>query len=94
MESNTSVQRPTQRKHSKAVKGLILQACEHPGASVAGIAIAHGLNPNMAQRWRRDDYPLQPTDSIGSHRGSSATWLLQARVSAPPSCWNCFDDPY
>lgn len=54
MDPNPSVQRPTRRKHSTALKAKILQACDQPGASVAGIAIAHGLNPNMVQRWRRE----------------------------------------
>jgi transposase len=54
MDPNTSIERPARRKHSKALKAQILQACEQPGASVAGIAIAHGLNPNMVQRWRRE----------------------------------------
>lgn len=54
MDSDTSAQRPARRVHSKAFKAQILQACGKPGASVSGIAIAHGLNPNLVQRWRRD----------------------------------------
>lgn len=47
-------QRVARRQHSNAFKATILQACDQPGASVAGIAIAHSLNPNMVQRWRRE----------------------------------------
>ncbi|WP_417277430.1 IS66-like element accessory protein TnpA [Castellaniella sp.] len=54
MDPDASTQRPARRKHSKALKAQILHACDQPGASVAGIAIAHGLNPNMVQRWRRE----------------------------------------
>ncbi len=54
MESDTSTLRPARRQHSVAFKAQILQACSEPGASVSGIAIAHGLNPNMVQRWRRE----------------------------------------
>ncbi|WP_084386255.1 IS66-like element accessory protein TnpA [Castellaniella caeni] len=54
MESDTSTPRPARRRHSAAFKAQILQACGEPGASVSGIAIAHGLNPNMVQRWRRE----------------------------------------
>lgn len=54
MASETSAQRAPRRKHSKAFKAQILQACREPGASLSGIAIAHDLNPNMVQRWRRE----------------------------------------
>ena len=54
MDTDISAQRPALRVHSKAFKAQILQACDKPGASVSGIAIAHSLNPNLVQRWRRD----------------------------------------
>lgn len=54
MTSDTSSPRPARRKHSAAFKAQILQACSEPGASLSGIAVAHGLNPNLVQRWRRE----------------------------------------
>jgi transposase len=54
MDTGISAQRRTRRQHSKAFKAQILQACDQPGASVAGISIAHDLNPNLVQRWRRE----------------------------------------
>src|SRR5690554_6442677 len=54
MNADASAQRRTGRQHSKAFKAQILHACEQPGASVAGIAIAHDLYPNLVQRWRRE----------------------------------------
>ncbi len=54
MDIDASVQKPARRKHNEAFKAQILQACAQPGASLAGIAIEHGLNPNMVQRWRRE----------------------------------------
>jgi transposase-like protein len=54
MESDTPEQPPARRKHSATFKAQILQACMQPGASLSGIAISHGLNPNMVQRWRRE----------------------------------------
>ncbi len=53
MDTDALVQRPARRLHSDTFKAQILQACNEPGASVAGTAIAHGLNPNLVQRWRR-----------------------------------------
>ncbi|WP_428776638.1 IS66-like element accessory protein TnpA [Vibrio sp.] len=41
------------RRHSKDFKARILEACEQPGASVAGVALANGLNANLVHKWRR-----------------------------------------
>lgn len=37
----------------KAFKARILAACEQPGVSVAGVALANGLNANLVHKWRR-----------------------------------------
>ena len=89
MDSDTSARRPTRRKHSKALKSQILRACAEPGASLSGIAIAHDLNPNMVQRWRREarrgeltlpgtttafiPAVVAPTSSIAKHRDAPDT---------------------
>lgn len=31
----------------------MLRECEQPGASVAGVAVSHGLNPNLVHNWRK-----------------------------------------
>lgn len=41
------------RRFSKAFKAKIVAACEQPDASVAGVALANGLNANLVHRWRR-----------------------------------------
>ncbi len=41
------------RRYSKAFKARILAACEQPGASVAGVALANDLNTNLVHKWRR-----------------------------------------
>lgn len=41
------------RPHSDAFKRQVLAACAVPGASVAAVALAHGLNANLVQTWRR-----------------------------------------
>jgi transposase len=35
------------------LKDKVLAACEEPGASVAAVAQAHGLNANLVHKWRR-----------------------------------------
>jgi transposase len=43
------------RRHSRQLKAEVLAACERPGASVAGVALAHGLNANLVHKWRRGE---------------------------------------
>lgn len=45
--------RATRRRHSEALKARVLDACNGPGASVARVAMEHGLNANLVHRWRR-----------------------------------------
>ena len=41
------------RRYSREFKDRILAECLQSGESVAGVAIRHGLNPNMVQKWRK-----------------------------------------
>ncbi|WP_213956953.1 helix-turn-helix domain-containing protein [Variovorax sp. dw_954] len=41
------------RRHSAELKSAVVTACKAPGASVAAIAQAHGLNANLVHRWLR-----------------------------------------
>ena len=41
------------RNHSAALKEQILTECEAPGASVAKVAMAHGINANVVHGWRK-----------------------------------------
>ena len=40
------------RHHSDELKARVLAACEEPGASISGVALAHGLNANLVRKWR------------------------------------------
>ncbi|UJB66460.1 transposase [Acidovorax sp. YS12] len=42
---------PNRRVHSADFKAQILAECRQPGASVSAVAIAHGLNTNVARKW-------------------------------------------
>ena len=39
------------RRHSREFKAEVVQACREPGASVAAIALARGVNANLVHRW-------------------------------------------
>ena len=40
------------RRHSDEFKAKVLAACDAPGASISGVALAHGLNTNLVRKWR------------------------------------------
>ena len=44
----------TRRRHDADLKARVIEACGVPGASVAQVAMAHGLNANLVHKWRRD----------------------------------------
>ena len=41
------------RRHSAQLKALVLEQCAVPGASVAKVAMLHGLNANIVHGWRK-----------------------------------------
>jgi transposase len=43
----------TRRKHDAELKRQVLAECAEPGASVARVALSHGLNANLVHKWRR-----------------------------------------
>ena len=40
------------RRHSAELKAKVLADCDMPGASISGVALAHGLNANLVRQWR------------------------------------------
>ena len=40
------------RRHGAEFKAKVLAACDEPGASISGVALAHGLNANLVRQWR------------------------------------------
>lgn len=43
--------RSRRRVHGAEFKAQVLAECQQPGASVAAIALAHGLNVNLLRKW-------------------------------------------
>lgn len=43
--------RSQRRMHGAEFKAQILAECQEPGASVAAVALAHGLNVNLVRKW-------------------------------------------
>ena len=80
------------RRHSREFKAEVVQACREPGASVAGIALARGVNANLVHRWLRlgalvaaAKTPERPAEDGGGGGEFVALRLpAPAVVAAPP----------
>ncbi|MDX6007422.1 IS66-like element accessory protein TnpA [Cupriavidus necator] len=59
MDQVSTVERPRRREYSADFKAMFLEQVRTPGASVAGVALSHGLNPNMVHPWMREDRQRQ-----------------------------------
>lgn len=44
----------SRRTHGEAFKAELVSACSERGVSIAGIALANGVNPNLLRRWMRE----------------------------------------
>ena len=54
MASEIQAIRPaSRRRYSAELKAQVLAQCDAPGASVAKVAMAHGINANVVHRWRQ-----------------------------------------
>ena len=49
-----TTQVPKRRFYSPELKLQVVRACAHPGASIAGVALQHGINTNIVHRWIRE----------------------------------------
>ena len=53
MDTKEQAKPRTRRRHDEELKRQVLAQCAEPGASVAKVALAHGLNANLVHKWRR-----------------------------------------
>jgi transposase len=50
----------SRRRHGAELKRVVLAECAEPGASVASVALKHGLNANLVHTWSRLALAAQP----------------------------------
>ena len=43
----------TRRRYSSEMKSTVMAECAEPGASVAKVAMSHGINANVVHGWRK-----------------------------------------
>ncbi len=51
------------RRHSAEFKQQVLAECDRPGASVAAVALSHGVNANLVHKWRRQQRPVSAANA-------------------------------
>ena len=49
-----ATQAPKRRFYSPELKLQVVDTCTQPGASIAGVAMQHGINANIVHRWLRE----------------------------------------
>jgi transposase len=83
--------------HGAEFKAQVLAECEQPGASVAAVSLAHGLNVNLVRKWlvgrgiKRTGLPAPrtvthaPADSAGTNAAALQFIPVEVAPRAPDS---------
>ena len=78
----------SRRRHSAQSRATVLAQCAAPGASVAKVSMAHGLNTNLVHGWRkqaRDCAVAVPTACMVAAPAKPTAGMLQPGLAnAPP----------
>ena len=53
MDTMASEKVAKRRRYEAELKALVVAECDAPGASVAKVAMAHGINANIVHGWRK-----------------------------------------
>ena len=80
--------RRTRRRHAPEFKAQVIEACLQPGVSVAGVALANGLNANYLRRWVKE-HREQTARSTGKSavvvsRHAKPTALVPVTIEVAP----------
>lgn len=75
--------RDGRRRHDKQAKAELVQACLKPGASVARVALEHGINANLLRKWitlhlQKQEPPAIATSQSVAPSPSSFVPVVQA----------------
>lgn len=66
------------RRYSAGFKAWVVQQCLHPGASLAGVSLANGLNATMLRKW-----VVEHKESAPEPTGAAAVQLLPVEIQTP-----------
>src|SRR5574337_359932 len=71
----------SRRRYSAQLQAQVMAECDAPGASVAKVAMSHGINANVVHRWRQ--LARQGEAALPAAAGEFVPVSLPARV--PPT---------
>ena len=77
MKTVAGISGTPRRQHERSFKAELVAQCLVPGASVAAVALAGGVNANLLFKWRRDH--LRAMRASGA--ASSSTVLVPVQVA-------------
>lgn len=92
------IDRGGKRRYDPQAKRALIQACLEPGISLAGLALAHGVNANLLRKWvvthqrhvPREVDVTSPAASVfvpvivGAQEPTSMRGPMATPVTAPP----------
>lgn len=83
MADTMAIERAAQskRRHSDEFKDELVRACAEPGVSVAGIALANGINANLLRKWMHARGVVAPSQRL---QGEAVTPTTGAVASFVP----------
>jgi transposase len=92
------------RRYGEEIKLQILAQCEAPGASVAKVAMAHGINANIVHSWRKRlrasaahslrmqaGIVSEPREQQCTQSGAAPAFVPLAIEAAAPALPQCID---
>ena len=80
-----SDKRASRRRYSEEIKARVMTECDAAGASVAKVAMSHGINANIVHRWRQ----LAREDRLGLPRSTGE--FVPVALAAPPAATGAHD---
>ncbi len=83
-----SEDRKRRRRYSADLKAQVMAECAVPGASVAQVAMAHGINANVVHRWRqwaREGGPRRTSVSPATPVSAATEGFVPVVVSDAPA---------
>jgi len=78
--------RSARRNHALELKKAVLDECR-AGVSVAGVAMAHGLNANLVHKWRRlEQSKTVAAATLPSPAPTFIPLVVASPTVTPPTC--------
>jgi transposase len=81
----TGIDRGGKRRYDPQAKRALIQACLEPGISLAGLALAHGVNANLLRKWVVKHQRHVPREADMTAPGASVFVPVIVGAQAPMS---------